>query len=570
MRASRLFLLVNIFTLGFTLVPQSANAANEMQISITGPDADGITNVGICFTNPSELGSSVSFSGTNSSGAFLVHSGTPSCPNFAAVSTGQRLTSGQTYNFEATATSGGRNYSASRTYIAPGEDPAVVATRMLRESQDASFRTAQEAAIALATAESQAWNAANPGKQKCIQWGPIVHANGVTTASGGVCANVVQPGPTTSVQSQDAPTVQGPTTVPTPTVSPTAQPTPVATTPDANPELANEGSGKPFTRVLPGQLSTSQCPVGYQAANGIIFAIGKGTYTECWPTNAWQAWQLGGSTWEQFKSSGGSFNVQAVIDLNNAIAALKSEAKVVAQTAADSTPGIQRCSKWSGYGQSGQECAYTFVTPTSVTPTSVTPTSVTPTSNGNNSAIQTPIPSQISDTSTVLTRAPQIPTILGQSSDTQTVLNTPSETSAVPTPTATPAAATTIDPTSVKVSQTSSGTSQLGLATISVEGTTKEIAKLIPKIVTKVTEQKSLATILTKLDAMRSATYSKVQVLPSERSIEETALSLTPDICSVKGAKVTSLKAGICIFSYELIGPSGNSFTVEKQIVFKK
>lgn len=425
---------------------------------------------------------------------------------------------------------------------------------------DANFRAAQNAAIAVATAESQAWNAANPGKQKCIQWGPIVHANGVSTASGGVCANVVAPGPTTTVQSQDAPTVEGPTTVPTTT--PTAQPTPVAATPDANPDLANEGNGKPFTRVLPGQLSTSQCPVGYQAANGIIVAIGKGTYTECWPTNAWKAWQLGGSTWDQFKSSGGSFNVQAVIDLNNAITALKSEAKRVAQTAADSTPGIQRCSKWSGYSQSGQECAYTFVAPTAG--------SITP--GTSSSDTQTATTLQTSETSTVLTRPSETSTVTVQSSDTQTVLSRPSETPTVLSTSAseTSTATTTIDPTSVKVSQTTSGTSQLGLVTISVKGTTKEIAKLIPKIVTKVTEQKSLATILTKLDAMRAATYSKVQVLPSERRIEETAVSLTPDICSVKGSRVTSLKRGTCIFSYELIGASGNSFTVEKQIVFKR
>jgi len=415
---------------------------------------------------------------------------------------------------------------------------------------EANFRAAQNSAVAAATAESQAWNAANPGKQKCIQWGPIVHANGVSTASGGVCANVVQPGSTTTVQSQDAPTVEGPKTVPTTT--PTAQPTTVPTVPDANPELANEGSGKPFTRVLPGQLSTSQCPVGYQAANGIIVAIGKGTYTECWPTNAWQAWQLGGSTWEQFKSSGGSFNVQAVIDLNNAIATLKSEAKIVAQTAADSTPGIQRCSKWSGYSQSGQECAYTFVAPTPGTVTPGTNSSDTPTATSP----------QASETSTVTV----------QSSDTRTVLSTTPETSTVLSTSVsdTPTVTTTIDPTSVKVSQTSSGTSQLGLATISVEGTSKEIAKLIPKIVTKVAEQKSLATILAKLDAMRGKTYSKTQNLPNERSIEETAISLTPDVCSVKGTSVTSLKPGKCIFTYELVGSSGNSFTTQKEIVFKK
>lgn len=56
---------------------------------------------------------------------------------------------------------------------------------------DRAFQSAQESARAAAEAESISWNAAHPGQQKCVQWGPIVHANGVSTASGGVCANVV-------------------------------------------------------------------------------------------------------------------------------------------------------------------------------------------------------------------------------------------------------------------------------------------------------------------------------------------------------------------------------------------
>jgi hypothetical protein len=426
---------------------------------------------------------------------------------------------------------------------------------------DANFRSAQDAAIAAATTESQAWNAANPGKQKCIEWGPIVHSNGVSTASGGVCANVVPPGSSTTVESQDAPAVEGPSVVPD-AVSPIEE-TPVTETPaDTNPELANEGNGKPFTRVLPGQLSTSECPVGFQAANGIIVAIGKGTYTECWPKNAWQAWQLGGSTWEQFKSSGGTFNVQAVIDLNNAIATIKVEAKRVAEAAAASTPGIQRCSKWSGYGQSGQECAYAFVTPDSGSINA----------NHSNSESQTASSSQGSDTSTVLISPSETSTVTVQNSETQTVISTTSETATVlaeVVPEST-TVTTAIDPTSVKVSESSSGSSQLGLTTISVEGTTKEIAKLIPKVITKASEQKSLSTILAKLDAIRTVTYGKNQALPTERNIEETVISLTPDICVVKGTRVVSIKAGTCTFSYELIGVSGNSFTIEKQIVFKK
>ena len=56
---------------------------------------------------------------------------------------------------------------------------------------DAVFYQAQRDAMAAAEAESKAWAEAHPGQQKCIQWGPIVHANGVSTASGGVCANPV-------------------------------------------------------------------------------------------------------------------------------------------------------------------------------------------------------------------------------------------------------------------------------------------------------------------------------------------------------------------------------------------
>jgi hypothetical protein len=75
---------------------------------------------------------------------------------------------------------------------------------------------------------------------------------------------------------------------------------------------------------------------------------------------------------------------------------------------------------------------------------------------------------------------------------------------------------------------------------------------------------------LSKLDALRPITYSKTQNLPNEKIIDETAVSLTPEICSIKGTSVTSLKPGKCIFTYELIGASGNSFTTQKEIVFKK
>jgi hypothetical protein len=281
---------------------------------------------------------------------------------------------------------------------------------------DREFSEKQEAARAAAQAESQAWNAANPGKQKCVQWGPIVHANGVSTASGGVCANPVEPGPSTTVASQDAPSVQAPPTTSqsstgstggtsTPssesssaTTSTSSSPTNTSSSTNANPSSSNSssttpvedfskwGSGTPYTKVLKGQLSTSDCPSGFQAANGVIAAIGVGTFTECWPENAWAAYRLGGSVWEQFKNSGGTYDAKAEIDRRNKVTELKSLAKSVAQAAADQTPGIQRCSRWTGYGESGQECAYTFVKPDpSLSPTSSTSPSVSDTKTATTS-----------------------------------------------------------------------------------------------------------------------------------------------------------------------------------------
>jgi len=223
----------------------------------------------------------------------------------------------------------------------------------------AVYRAQVAAGQADALAQSQAWNAANPGRQKCFPWGPFTDPNG-GTSSGGVCANPVAPGPGTTVPSQSTDGVVGPTTAPVGSTSST--PTVIPTN-----DTSITGNGFPFTKIIVGQHSTSECPVGFQAANGIIAAIGTGVFTECWPDLAWKANRLGGAYWEQFKASGGTYDVTTVIDALSVIADYKARARAVAQTAADLTPGVQRCSTWSVYGQSGQECAYTGNTPPGTT-----------------------------------------------------------------------------------------------------------------------------------------------------------------------------------------------------------
>ena len=538
-----LILLATLFSLG----PASAES-NQMKIIITGPDADGITSVGICFTNPSELSGTVTYSIDNSgSGAFLKHSGTPGCPSFASSSSGYRFNSGDTYDYSATASNNGKNFSASISYTVPAVDPAIESARLAREKADTDFRAAQHAAIGKATLESQAWNAANPGKQKCIQWGPIVHANGVSTASGGVCANPVAPGAGTSVTTQESEAVVGPTSPVTPT---TSAPVPV---PNAN-EYSKYGNGSPFTIVLPGQLPTSQCPIGYQGANGVIVAIGTGTFTECWPIAAWEANRIGGNVWEQFKTSGGTYDVMAEVTRRANVASLKSQAKSVAQTSADKTPGIQRCSKWTGYGETGEECAYTFIEPTGSTSSGT----------GNTAIVISPV---VSDSSTAITFPSAI-----QNSDTSTAIAVPSAIQNSDTSTATTLASSplTTSTSSVLSSADSSKVTSVEEVKFDVTGTPKEIVSLISKVSTSTSEAKTLTSLINKFATALSKINTKSVKLPYSVSADESAKTLTPEVCTVKGVTVTSLKKGSCIIEYTVSGESGNQFTTSRTFEFKK
>lgn len=229
---------------------------------------------------------------------------------------------------------------------------------LLLRQQDQDFQSRINAAQSAAEAESRAWNQANPGLQKCVQWGPIVHANGVSTSSGGVCAN-----PITSVDGVTAPTVSAPqVNEEIPVIAP-------------NPNIAPTNS--PFYREVVGQVGIEGCPAGYQGANGLSVNASTGaTTTQCWTPDAWAAYRLGGNVWEQYQSSGGAYDIAAELDRREKLAGLIARAKTVADAAADETPGVKRCSAWTGYGETGQVCGYTFVSPGS-TPVATSSSEVT-------------------------------------------------------------------------------------------------------------------------------------------------------------------------------------------------
>jgi hypothetical protein len=88
------------------------------------------------------------------------------------------------------------------------------------------YRTDLADAQARALSQSQEWNAAHPGQQKCFQWGPLTSPSG-GTSSGGVCANPVGSLPSGVDTSTSTPSVDTRTSTPsvdTTTTTPTQTP----------------------------------------------------------------------------------------------------------------------------------------------------------------------------------------------------------------------------------------------------------------------------------------------------------------------------------------------------------
>ena len=158
---------------------------------------------------------------------------------------------------------------------------------------EAKYRSDLAAAQAAALAQSQAWNTANPGQQKCFQWGPITSPSG-GTSSGGVCANPVGTAPSSSGSTGSTPTSETRTATTTPTTSGgttsstsetrTATTTPVTSVPDPLPNVVN-GAEIPGTRVssAPGDSEATfyassayqshTCPTGSGRGIGVDLAF---------------------------------------------------------------------------------------------------------------------------------------------------------------------------------------------------------------------------------------------------------------------------------------------------------
>jgi hypothetical protein len=505
-------------------------------------------------------------------------------------------------------------------------------------ADDTDFRNRQTLATAAATVESQAYSAANPGLQKCVTWGPIVHANGISTASGGVCANVVgtkpdgttaqvAPTPVSSGSSGTSDSSSGGSTSSIPagssneessntssdsatsTSSTSAAQQPVRPQVD----LTQFGIGRPFTRVVAGNLSASQCPSGYQAATNSLSGVIDGGATECWPDNVWAAYSIGGEIWAQFKTSNGSLNAQAEATRRVQVNAIRTLALQQAQNLANLTPGIKRCNSWSGFGESGQECAYIPIQNNSLggmtsTSSGDTGTSILKkatevvvatissqpgqaqtewenseiykaftcpsgagraigidlkgtTSNSDDvwtvSCVQVEVdPTISSDTSTVRTSETSTVSSSG-TTETTTAVSSSSASSPTPTP---------VTPVSSSETTTVAITSD----PINFKGSIKQIANVVQALDLSISEDAAITSVTTKLANIKANSKLVKIGLPNSPALTETAKSLTPLICKVSGLVLQPKKAGVCQISYTIQGESGNSFETTKKVTFKK
>ena len=375
-------------------------------------------------------------------------------------------------------------------------------------ADDEDFRNRQQLATAAATLESQAYSASHPGEQKCVTWGPIVHANGISTASGGVCANVVgtKPDGTTG---QVPPTQSGSTSSGSTSSGSSDTRTSTTSTPSTpQVDLTQFGIGKPFTRVIAGRVSTSSCPSGFQSATNNLDGISSNGATECWPADAWAAYSVGGATWSSFKS--GNISQAAQIEAQTSIEINKVKAIALnrAQQDANLNIGKTMCVQWALGQQSGQECAY--------------------------------IPAQGSNPA------------LGSRTDTSTSTSSKPDTNTV-----TVVVQTSKDSVTV-VTQQNFG------------GTVAQVKQAVSSIVDDTATAKAINTILQKVSDLANITIKTSAKLPVNKDLEISATSASTSVCTVSNSKITVKKTGTCKLEYSVTDIDDNVFAIKTSIKVKK
>jgi hypothetical protein len=108
--------------------------------------------------------------------------------------------------------------------------------------------------------------------------------------------------------------------------------------------------------------------------------------------------------------------------------------------------------------------------------------------------------------------------------------------------------------------------------TVAVTGSSKAVIAEVKEVIApqKTSEVKALTDLLSRVSNKVEKTIVKTVNLPKKTPTTESAMSLAPEMCSVSGLVVTSLKKGLCTVAYTVTGSSNIPFTIEKTFNFTK
>jgi hypothetical protein len=364
-----------------------------------------------------------------------------------------------------------------------------------------------------------------------------------------------------------------------------------------------------------GNIPASQCPTGFDAAtNPINTGFGEYGATECWPSNAWAAYSIGGDVWTKFKSTNGTINAEAEASRRIQVNAIRALALQQAQQLANQTIGIKRCASWNGFGESGQECAYIpvqnnvlggIVISASDSSTTqiksarevvVAKLSSEPGQSqadweksesytafvcpgGAGKSLSLDLNGTISKSDDIWTLSCIEVTDLNSRLETVTV-GLPSETGTVGLPTETvttltpiPSESSTIinqQDSSIIDSRLTETQTAITADVIQFKGTISQVREVVISLQLPDLESKALTASLAKLTNIKPISKVSKVSLPNSPELVEVAKSLTPLVCKVSGLTVQSKKNGVCQISYSLEGKSGNILETVKKITFKK
>jgi hypothetical protein len=262
----------------------------------------------------------------------------------------------------------------------------------------------------------------------------------------------------------------------------------------------------------------SSCPSGFQAAVNNLDGISSNGATECWPTDAWAAYSVGGTTWSNFKSGNISQVAQQAALTSIEINKVKAIALNRAQQDANLNIGKTMCVQWAFGQQSGQECAYIPI-------------------QGNN-----PLSGTRTDTKTASTSTTDTKTATTSTTDTKT--------------------ATVVVQTS-KDSITAITQQNFG-------GTVAQVKQAVSSIVDDTATAKAINTILQKVSDLANKTIKTSAKLPVNKDLEISATSASTSVCTVSNSKITVKKTGTCKLEYSVTDIDDNVFAIKTSIKVKK